>query len=94
MDISGLLISNIFGNGLNIYYNPSLDPGLGDLVYALNGGGDLCPIGNSTCTNGSVTPGVPEPSTWALMILGFSGIAALAGLKRRRDARAAAMQAS
>ena len=34
---------------------------------------------------GSVTPGVPEPSTWALMLLGFAGLG-LAGYRRSRGA--------
>ncbi len=36
-------------------------------------------------TAGSVTPGVPEPSTWALMLLGFAGLG-FAGFRRSREA--------
>ena len=36
---------------------------------------------------GSVTPGVPEPSTWALILLGFAGLG-FAGYRRSRGARA------
>jgi PEP-CTERM motif len=35
---------------------------------------------------GSVSPGVPEPSTWALMLLGFAGL----GVARYRRSRGAA----
>ncbi len=31
----------------------------------------------------SVTPSVPEPSTWAMMLLGFAGLG-YAGFKRTR----------
>ena len=36
-------------------------------------------------TAGSVTPAVPEPSTWALMLLGFAGLG-FAGYRRSRGA--------
>ena len=35
----------------------------------------------------SLTPGVPEPATWAMMILGFGGVGAM--MRRRRFAAAA-----
>ena len=62
------------------------------------GGADLrdCPTTNptaGTCATGPVgftltqTPGVPEPATWAMMIMGFGGVGAL--MRRRRMALAA-----
>ncbi|MBV9910900.1 MAG: PEP-CTERM sorting domain-containing protein, partial [Hyphomicrobiales bacterium] len=36
----------------------------------------------------TVTPGVPEPATWAMMILGFAGMA-FAGYRARRPAKTA-----
>jgi PEP-CTERM motif len=35
--------------------------------------------------DGAFTTGVPEPSTWAMMILGFAGIGFTAYRKRRKD---------
>ena len=37
-----------------------------------------------TNTAGSVTPGVPEPSTWVMMALGF-GVLGYAGLSQRKS---------
>ncbi|MBS0360431.1 MAG: PEPxxWA-CTERM sorting domain-containing protein [Proteobacteria bacterium] len=37
---------------------------------------------------GDITPGIPEPATWALMIMGFGGAGAM--MRRRRTAAAAA----
>ena len=39
---------------------------------------------------GGFTPGVPEPSTWAVMLLGVCGIGAMARVARRRQAASAA----
>ena len=33
-------------------------------------------------------PGVPEPSTWAMMLIGFAGLAFAFRLSRRKDAPA------
>ena len=32
----------------------------------------------------AVTPGVPEPSTWAMMILGFAGVGFMAYRRRSK----------
>jgi hypothetical protein len=40
-------------------------------------------------TFGSVTPGVPEPSTWAMMMLGLAGLG-LAGRRRAKSSVALA----
>jgi hypothetical protein len=40
-------------------------------------------------TNGPPIPAVPEPSTWAMMILGFAGVAFLAYRRRKTTALAA-----
>ena len=41
-----------------------------------------------TVSSSPVTPSVPEPSTWAMMALGFTGIGFLACRKHRRLAAA------
>jgi hypothetical protein len=42
-----------------------------------------------TVVTSPVTPSVPEPSTWAMMAIGFIGIGFLACRKRGRFAAAA-----
>ena len=52
-------------------------------------GGSANYIGFDNITLGSATPGgVPEPATWAMMVLGFSGLGLL--IHRRSKARLAA----
>jgi len=82
LDISGDAITNIFGNGLNIYYTPADDAALGGLTYTLENSGFLCPIGASTCTvsTSPPPPGVPEPGS--LLLFG-GGLAGLAFVRRR-----------
>ena len=42
--------------------------------------------GSVTGFNQAMQTGVPEPSTWAMLILGFAGLA-WAGVRRGRSAR-------
>jgi hypothetical protein len=49
---------------------------------------DLTISGFGTFVIGGVVEAVPEPSTWALMLLGFAGIG-YAGYRRAREPRAA-----
>lgn len=51
-------------------------------------GGSLNQVGFADVTLGSNTPGIPEPATWGLMLLGLGGIGAAARLSRRRLAAA------
>ena len=44
LEISGLNVENITGNGFNIYNDPALNGALGGLTYALAGGGSLMPV--------------------------------------------------
>ncbi len=64
-------IANIHGNGMNIYYDP-LNAGnayLNGGTYALVGGGFIEPV--------------PEPGTWALLVMGGFALAAVARLRTR-----------
>jgi hypothetical protein len=47
----------------------------------------LADSGTLTFSASSVTPGVPEPSTWAMMLVGFAGL----GFAFRRSRRKVAM---
>jgi hypothetical protein len=51
-------------------------------------GGDANFIGFDNITIGSATPGTPEASTWAMMMLGFAGLGA-AGYRKAKRGRAA-----
>lgn len=68
---TGESVTDITGNGFNLYYDPTLNPGLDDLTYALGNGGELTPGGN------------PVPIPGALWLLG-SGLACLTSSLRRR----------
>ncbi len=70
--LEGSQVTNIFGNGFNLYYNPNLGDNdyLGGLTYGLKGGGLLMP-GNP----------VPVPPS---VVLFLSGLVGLLLLGRRR----------
>jgi hypothetical protein len=55
----------------------------------LGGQGVVDPFGGSSNIFVSVAPAVPEPSTWAMIILGFVGIGAVT-YRRRKSVRLAA----
>ncbi len=67
-------ISNIWGNGLNIYYDAADNPLLDGHTYSLMGGGDLIAY------NTNPTAPVPEPST--MLLLG-AGLLGLAGFRKK-----------
>jgi len=66
------LISNIWGNGLNIYYDAFYNPWLDRNTYSLMGGGSLIAY--------NMQAPVPEPST---LILFSAGLLGLAGLRKK-----------
>jgi hypothetical protein len=70
----GRLLTVITGNGLNIYYDPELNPYLGGLTYDLMNGGHLMPLANP----------VPVPASAWLLI---SGLAVLEMKRLRRSKR-------
>jgi hypothetical protein len=68
LNIDGDLVTDIIGNGLDIYYNPTLNPGLGGLTYNLTGGGFL-------------KAATPLPASFWLLL---AGLVRLGFLVRRR----------
>jgi hypothetical protein len=88
--IAGNTGSAILGSCFNAGCTTS-DPNLGNLVYA-----NVFPDGTTTWSNAfgiydatfsATVSAVPEPSTWAMMILGFFGVGLVA--YRRRNGGAA-----
>jgi autotransporter-associated beta strand protein len=79
--ISGNTITNILGDGFNIYYDPydTATAYLGDATYQLTDGGELIPDAN-----------LPEPTSLALLMSGLAGSFLLRrrGRKGRRPAEA------
>ena len=43
-------------------------------------------LGGMDLTHGAASPAIPEPSTWAMMLLGFLGLGGL-GLRKREGWR-------
>jgi hypothetical protein len=67
---------NLYSTGPATYYLSSNNPaGVYDPGEAVRFGGDL----------GRIATGAPEPSTWALMLLGFAGLCLAARRKARRS---------
>jgi len=73
--ITGSMVSNITGNGFNVYYNTTLNSSLGGLSYSLLNGGCLLPVG-STCPTGinnitneaAIISCFPNPTTGIFII--------------------------
>ena len=51
---------------------------------------DLPNSGSGTVTVTPVTPGIPEPSTWAMLLLGFAGLGFVGYRRTKKSALAAA----
>jgi hypothetical protein len=104
LDFPGLAIETTTGDAFNMYFNgftsgtPGGDYDCGVAGYCMIGPGVPGTSGldgpdpYASLTAFSATPtGVPEPSTWALMTLGFAGLgfAGYRSVKSRRTALAA-----
>ena len=89
--LSGGQIANIYGNGLDIYYDPSLPDNayLAGLAYALADGGYLAPVPSNFLgpaffgTQLIDTTPTPVPGTVWLLLSGLAGL----GLWRRKLGR-------
>jgi len=70
--------------GASIAFSGSVTLALGDnLSFAVNNGGNY--TYDSTGFSASISSGVPELSTWAMMLIGFAGLGAAGARKRAAD---------
>ena len=86
VDALGLPIlstGRLFISGLSGAEGAAIDPLTGDFLFSTFGGGNQIAVVQGF--DAPVTPGVPEPSTWAMMILGFAGVGFMAYRRSRKD---------
>lgn len=88
VDANGLPIAGtrkIFISGLSGAEGAAIDPLTGDFLFSTFGSGNQIAV-----VEGFVAPvtqsGVPEPSTWAMMLLGFAGVGFMAYRRRSQSA--------
>ena len=79
---------DIIVNGAQIFTGSLVNDDVIDLGSNFGPNIDLTINGFGTFVIGGVVEAVPEPSTWALMLLGFAGLG-YAGYRRTREPRAA-----
>ena len=72
------------GGGMKVAYFYNLSDSLLHLTYTQNPAAGLGRGLSHTADFGSITAAVPEPSTWAMMILGFSGVGFMAYRRRNK----------
>jgi probable HAF family extracellular repeat protein len=81
--VDGVAVATEWSNGQVIDLGAA--PGsVGSWAYGINDAGQV--VGFSFATTAATV--VPEPSTWAMMLLGFAGLG-FAGYRRTREPRAA-----
>jgi hypothetical protein len=78
-----LSTGRLFISGLSGAEGAAIDPLTGDFLFSTFGGGNQIAVVQGF--DAPVTPGVPEPSTWAMMILGFAGVGFMAYRRSRKD---------
>ena len=79
---------DIIVNGAEVFTGDSVTDTVINLGSNFGPNIDLTINGFGDFAIGGVVEGVPEPSTWALMLLGFAGLG-YAGYRRTREPRAA-----
>jgi hypothetical protein len=84
----GTLLETVFGHAVtnpDSFSGSKVDAFSASAPFSMTEGARLALIGTGSVTgfNQSMTSGVPEPKTWAMLILGF-GLMALMGVRRAR----------
>lgn len=87
----GTLLETVFGHALtdpDSFAGSKIAAFSADGPFSMTEGASLIlrSGGSVTGFNQSMTSGVPEPATWAMMMIGFAGLT-WAGLRRRKSAR-------
>jgi uncharacterized membrane protein len=82
-------IATLFSNGV---YNPLVVPlATTSAARGINSNGDIVgSFGTYPITGGGGVGDVPEPSTWAMMLLGFAGVGFMAYRRKSKPALMAA----
>ena len=91
----GSLLENVFGHPVtdpDSFSGSRLASFVSNSPFSMTEGAQLHLITNGSVTgfNQSMTSGVPEPKTWAMLGVGF-GLMAMLGLRRRKGARLATL---
>lgn len=93
---SSIFLGDLFGVGFSVVFTSSLDlGGPAALKPGFDGGGENVLFFNNdeawkaTSTTGFAVAAVPEPSTWAMIILGFAGVGLMAHRRSRKNQRQA-----
>jgi hypothetical protein len=101
-DVLQLSVNDGYGAGiaLGLFNNPSADPttlpnSFADLINVLNLGDVYVDMHTELYPSGEIrgqlgVAAVPEPSTWAMMLLGFAGIGFMAYRRKSKPALSAA----
>lgn len=76
---------NIQGGSLSVYQIVNGNPTFNSLVNGYINIGSRAVTNQTPFTPTSSAPGVPEPSTWAMMLLGFGGIGVAMRRRKRLD---------
>jgi hypothetical protein len=84
VDFGGISVETSGGFAINLF---GFEPGnYGVLVSSQNPGGDALdgrPYYAVTVTDAPIASSAPEPTTWAMMLLGFAGLGFVATRKRK-----------
>jgi len=91
LTLSDVVVAPTYGAmtypGIYVNYGVTSANGIGGFTFTGGAGGNVS-IDNMSAITAVISGSVPEPQTWALMIMGFAGLGAV--LRQRRLAAAAA----
>jgi|SRR5688572_12284010 len=72
-------------NHLSTTFTPTIEASYISLQFYSHSNGPTDPAANLVIDNVSLTAAVPEPSTWAMMFIGFAGVGFMAYRRSRKD---------